>query len=120
MIGLSSAVKPERVALNCVQNEKHSFSMCTRKDGGTILVTFVSMERTLVEVVLTGCVAAARWEMAKVEWRIYKSAKARRSAFTQILKHNKFNYIVFYRDTRGPALNLANAPWVQPGRKYVI
>jgi hypothetical protein len=55
-----------------------------------------------------------------MEFRIYKSAKARRSAFTQILKHNKFNYIVFYRDTRGPALNLANAPWVQPGRKYVI
>jgi hypothetical protein len=63
-----------------------------------------------------------RWSknVAKMEWRIYKSAKARRSAFTQILKHGKFNYIVFYRDTRGPALNLANAAWLQPGTKYVI
>jgi len=58
--------------------------------------------------------------VAKTEWRIYKSAKARRSAFTQILKHGKFNYIVFYRDTRGPGLHLANAAWVQLGSKYVI
>ena len=58
--------------------------------------------------------------MAKTEWRIYKNAQARRSAFTQILKHGKYNYIVFYRDTQGPALNIGNVPWVAPGNKYVI
>jgi hypothetical protein len=57
--------------------------------------------------------------MVKTEWRIYKNMRARRSAFTQILKHGKFNYIVFYRDSRGVALNLGNVSWVRPGEKYV-
>lgn len=54
-----------------------------------------------------------------METRVYKSSAARKSALTQLLKHGKFNYIIVYRDTRGPAMQLANAPWVKPGTVYV-
>jgi hypothetical protein len=54
-----------------------------------------------------------------MEWRIYKSTRARKSALTQLIKGKKYNYLVVYLDSRGPAILVANAAWVQPGTKYV-
>jgi len=55
----------------------------------------------------------------KTVWRIYKTERARKSALSQLLKGVKYNYIVLYTDTRGPAIMVGNAAWVQPGEKYV-
>jgi hypothetical protein len=57
--------------------------------------------------------------VAKNEWRVYKSERARKSALTQLLRHRKYNYIMAYKDTRGPALNVANVGWMAPGNVWV-
>jgi len=55
----------------------------------------------------------------KKQWRVYKSQAARASALTQMLRHGKYNYIVLYTDTRGPAINCANVPWVGRGKVHI-
>jgi hypothetical protein len=62
---------------------------------------------------------AEKGRVGIMEWRIYKSTRARKSALTQLIKGKKYNYLVVYLDSRGPAILVANAAWVQPGTKYV-
>jgi len=63
--------------------------------------------------------AGSTRKCTEMEWRIYKSVAARKSALTQLIKGTKYNYLVVYLDSRGPAIMVGNAAWVQPGEKYV-
>lgn len=54
-----------------------------------------------------------------IQFRAYKSERARKIAIAQLVRHGKYNYIVTYTDLGRPALNIGNAGWVKQGQVYV-
>lgn len=57
--------------------------------------------------------------------RIYHDEAGRERAFKSLTrvrsKHRgrRFNYVVFFQDVKGPALNIGNATWVREGDLHV-